>query len=106
MAGLLLYTATSDADGTMGGLSRQAEASRLLNLVMNGIRSMEWCSNDPLCIQSVQSTSEMTNGAACHACMMAPETSCERFNRLLDRWMLVGDPDDRAHGFFAPLLEL
>jgi len=106
MCGLLLYTASSDADGTLGGLSRQAFPDRLLSLVVNGIRSMEWCSNDPLCIQNVQSESEMTNGAACHACMMAPETGCERFNRLLDRWTLVGSPDDRASGFFSSLLDL
>lgn len=106
MCGLLLYTASSDADGTLGGLSRQALPDRLCALVVNGIRSMEWCSNDPLCIQDVQSESEMTNGAACHACMMAPETGCERFNRLLDRWMLVGSPEDRGVGFFSSLLEL
>jgi hypothetical protein len=106
MCGLLLYTASSDADGTLGGLSRQALPDRLLALVVNGILSMEWCSNDPLCIQDVQSESEMTNGAACHACMMAPETGCERFNRLLDRRTLVGTPDNRDAGFFSSLLEL
>lgn len=106
MAGLLLYTSASDADGTLGGLSRQADAQRLLALVANAIRSAEWCSNDPLCIQSVQSTSERTNKAACHACMMAPETGCERFNRLLDRWVLVGEPGRRDLGMFGALLEL
>jgi hypothetical protein len=106
MCGLLLYTASSDADGTLGGLSRLAFPDRLLSLVVNGIGSMEWCSNDPLCIQNIQSESEMTNGAACHACMMAPETGCERFNRLLDRWTLVGSLDNRASGFFSSLLEL
>jgi len=106
MCGLLLYTASSDADGTLGGLSRQARPEHLLPLVVDGIRSMEWCSNDPLCIQDVQSESERTNGAACHACMMAPETGCEHFNRLLDRWMLVGAPGARHLGFFSSLLEL
>lgn len=106
MCGLLLYTASSDADGTLGGLSRQAHPSRMLSLIVGGIRATEWCSNDPLCIQNVQSESEVMNGAACHSCLMSPETSCEQYNRLLDRWMLIGEPADRGVGFFSALLSL
>jgi len=42
--------------------------------------------------------------AACHSCMMAPETSCELHNRFLDRALLVGDGKDPAIGFFSALL--
>jgi Domain of unknown function (DUF1998) len=112
MCGLLIYTASADADGTLGGLCRQGSADRLIHLLRRAIRSCEWCSSDPLCIQGLQSSSELLNHAACHSCMLLPETSCEKFNRLLDRAMLVGLPvpasgDAPWHGdvgFFRPLL--
>ena len=104
MNGLLIYTASPDADGTLGGLSRQARTSRILEVVVDGILSMRWCSSDPLCIEGVLARSERQNPAACHSCLLAPETSCEEFNRLLDRALLVGTPDRRHDGFFSPLL--
>jgi hypothetical protein len=36
--------------------------------------------------------------------MLGSETSCEEFNRLLDRASLVGTPRDRAAGYFSGLL--
>lgn len=104
MAGLLIYTATSDADGTLGGLQRQGEASRIERTIIGALRAMEWCSSDPLCIQSMISGADGLSKAACHACVLAPETACEHFNRFLDRAMLVGLPDDQGVGFFSGLL--
>lgn len=104
-AGLLIYTATPDSDGSLGGLERQAKSARIRELVPAAIRAMEWCSNDPLCIEDVSTFSDPQNGAACHSCMMVPETSCEEFNVLLDRTMLVGSPTKRDTGFFAALLD-
>ncbi len=104
MAGLLIYTATADSDGSLGGLERQGRATRMNEIIPAAVRAMQWCSNDPLCIQDVSTFSDAQNGAACHACMMAPETSCEEFNVLLDRATLVGTPDDKDAGFFASLL--
>ena len=92
MCGLLIYTATADADGTLGGLCRQAKPDRLVALVLRALGSAAWCSSDPLCIEGAQSMSESLNLAACHSCMLLAETSCEKFNRLLDRAMLVGLP--------------
>ncbi|MBK8979629.1 MAG: DUF1998 domain-containing protein [Planctomycetes bacterium] len=103
MAGLLIYTASSDADGTLGGLSRQARPERFAQLLIDAIRSIAWCSNDPLCIHG-RASSEPLNRAACHACILASETSCEQFNQLLDRTVLLGAPGDRKVGFFARLL--
>lgn len=100
MTGLLIYTATPDSDGTLGGLSRQGRATLLLPTIRSAISSMRWCSSDPLCIQGIASLSEATNGAACHSCVLAPETSCEEFNGFLDRAYLVGTPDDQKVGFF------
>ena len=105
MAGVLIYTATPDSDGSLGGLERQGRSSRMNDIVPAAIRSQEWCSNDPLCITDVSTFSDPQNLAACHACMMAPETSCEEFNVLLDRAMLIGTPADKSAGFFAPLLD-
>ncbi|HON81862.1 MAG TPA: DUF1998 domain-containing protein [Methanoregulaceae archaeon] len=104
MAGVLIYTATSDSDGTLGGLQRQGEAARISPTVRAAIRDMEWCSSDPLCIEQVIAPPEHYSGSACHACCLAPETSCEQYNRFLDRAMLVGLPDDRGMGYFSDLL--
>ncbi|WP_199555250.1 DUF1998 domain-containing protein [Sandaracinobacteroides hominis] len=104
MCGVLIYTSTADADGTLGGLVRQGKPQRMERLVIDAIRSMEWCSSDPLCVKGFSSLSEGSNLAACHSCILAPETACEHFNRFLDRAMLVGTPDDPQLGFFSSLL--
>ena len=106
MAGLLIYTATSDSDGTLGGLQRQGEAHRIQRAVAAAIRAMEWCSSDPLCIQGTIAGSDGLSLAACHACVLAPETACEHYNRFLDRAVLVGLPDAPHAGFFSPLVEI
>lgn len=104
MTGLLVYTGTTDSDGSLGGLERQGKPDRINELVPAAIRDMEWCSNDPLCIEDVSTFSDAQNLAACHSCMMAPETSCEEFNLLLDRAMLVGKPANPKLGYFAAML--
>lgn len=105
MAALLIYTATTDSDGTLGGLMQQGHSQRFLDVMSSALQSMEFCSSDPLCILGVQSRSEPMNGAACHACLLAPETSCEEFNRLLDRALLIGTEHEHAMGFFRELLD-
>lgn len=104
MAGLLIYTATSDSDGTLGGLQRQGEAKRIERAVGAAIGAMEWCSSDPLCIEGMISGADRLSLAACHACVLAPETACEEYNRFLDRAVLVGRPGAPEVGFFSPLL--
>ena len=102
MAGLLIYTATSDSDGTLGGLQRQGEAVRIERAVAAAIQAMEWCSSDPLCIEGMIAGADGLSLAACHACVLAPETACETYNRFLDRAALVGLPDVPQSGFFSP----
>jgi len=104
MAGLLIYTATSDSDGTLGGLQRQGEPERILPAVQAAIRAMEWCSSDPLCIEGMVAAPENHSFASCHACCLAPETSCEQYNRFLDRASLVGRPGNQEIGFFSPMI--
>jgi len=105
MAGLLVYTATSDSAGSLGGLVAQGEPERLAGTIRSAIRRASWCSADPLCIESEASGTGGTNLAACHACVMLPETSCEHNNILLDRALLVGTPEDPHLGFFANIME-
>lgn len=91
MAGLLLYTAAPDSEGTLGGLVSQGEPGRLGRLIRQALESMQLCSSDPLCGEhhpGHDGTASL-HGAACHACQFAPETSCERGNKFLDRSLLV-----------------
>lgn len=104
MAGVLIYTATPDSDGTLGGLQRRANPDLLGPTIVGAIRSQEWCSSDPLCIVGELSAPESHSVAACHSCMMVPETSCELHNRFLDRALLVGDGVDPSIGYFSGLL--
>lgn len=104
MAGLMIYTSTTDADGTLGGLQRQGEAARIARTLRDAIEAQRWCSSDPLCIRDLMMVSNASNLAACHACLLAPETSCEEFNRYLDRALLVGTPEDPSIGFFSEWL--
>lgn len=104
MAGLLIFTSSPDADGTLGGLARQGESRNIVNTFEDGLASMTWCSSDPLCIQGIHSKSEPANGAACHACLLAAETSCEEFNAFLDRALLVGTPREPSLGYFEDYL--
>ena len=105
MAGLLVFTSSPDADGTLGGLARQGESGSIVGVFEECLASMSWCSSDPLCIEGIHSMSDPSNGAACHACMLAAETSCEEFNSFLDRAFLVGTPEVPELGYFSGLLQ-
>ncbi|WP_127360885.1 DUF1998 domain-containing protein [Actinacidiphila soli] len=102
MAGILIYTATSDSAGSLGGIVAQGEPGRLEIALRSALQRAEWCSNDPLCMESEASGTDSLNLAACHACVLLPETSCETNNTLLDRAALIGAPDGSAVGFFSP----
>lgn len=107
MAGILIYTAAADSEGTLGGLLGIGENEEgLYYLVRESLRSMALCAGDPLCAEHEVDTGGRTvHGAACHACLFAPETSCERGNRYLDRTALVPTTDSKhaPNAFFAPL---
>ncbi|RZJ47198.1 MAG: DUF1998 domain-containing protein [Brevundimonas sp.] len=105
MAGLLLYTASGDSEGTLGGLVRQGEPERLRETVRSAVRNAVICSSDPLCIESGGQGLFSLNLSACHACSLLPETSCEEGNLLLDRALVVGTPEDSSIGYFASFLD-
>lgn len=97
-AGILIYTAAGDAEGTLGGLARQAEPERLTATVAAALQDAVWCSTDPICMESSGQGLAGLNLAACHACALVAETSCIHMNSLLDRGLVVGD--GLAPGYF------
>jgi hypothetical protein len=88
--GVLLYTGTSDSEGTLGGL---VEVGRRIHEHMRQALEMgELCSNDPVCAEhQPENTHErrFLQGAACHGCLLIAETSCEQRNDFLDRALVV-----------------
>ena len=104
MAGILIYTSSSDSDGSLGGLVRQGESDLLESTVRNMLQEASWCSSDPLCIESKSQGFNSLNYAACHACTLLPETSCEAVNCLLDRASVVGKTTEREIGYFEELI--
>jgi hypothetical protein len=99
--GLLLYTGTPDAEGTMGGL---VEAGRnIARYLKHAIDLGRLCSNDPVCAQHApenQHECRFLQGAACHGCLLIAETSCEQHNDFLDRALLVSTIDGNGAEFF------
>lgn len=106
MAGILIYTASGDSEGTLGGLVRQGRPEFLTRVFTTALTEATWCSSDPLCVESEGQGLGGLNLAACHACCLLPETSCEEFNRLLDRGLVVGLPDRPELGFFSGLVQV
>jgi hypothetical protein len=106
MAGMLIYTAAGDAEGTLGGLVRLGHPERLGPVVQRALSRASWCSADPVCSENLGGQgAQLANLAACHSCALLPETSCETINHGLDRAMLVGTPFDRSRGAFSSLVE-
>ncbi len=102
MAGILLYTAASDSEGTLGGLVSLGEPEHLERHLNQALEEMRLCASDPLCAEHHPYREGTTlHGAACHGCLFAPETSCERGNKYLDRALIV--PIVTAHdlAFFS-----
>jgi len=102
MSGILIYTADGDSEGTMGGLVRMGDAGIIETVVLNSIENARWCAADPVCSEIGKRDGqglEKINLAACHNCCLLAETSCEEFNRLLDRGVLI----DKELGFFKKL---
>ena len=103
MYGVLLYTASGDSEGSLGGLVRQGETGRIEDTIISAMENASWCTSDPVCIQSVGQGPESLNLAACHNCTLLPETCCEVGNRLLDRGTVVGTLEDKKIGFFSDI---
>lgn len=102
-AGILIYTAAGDMEGTLGGLVRQAEPPRLGSNLISALYDARSCSSDPVCFESRGQGIRGLNLAACHGCTLAAETSCQVHNLLLDRVLLIGK--EEVTGFFEEVLD-
>lgn len=101
MAGMLLYTAASDSEGTLGGLTTLGEPVSLGRHLRQALETLRLCASDPLCAEQRPSTDGRgIHAACCHACLFASETSCERGNRYLDRGNLIATFAERGTEFF------
>jgi hypothetical protein len=100
--GILLYTGTSDSEGTLGGLVQTGgKLARYLRLALDLGRL---CANDPVCAQrspDAQHEEQPILGAACHGCLLVSETCCERRNEYLDRALVVATVQGLVCEFFV-----
>jgi len=100
MAGVLIYTAAADSDGTLGGLVELGESEMLGRLIDQALERASVCASDPLCSEHEPSDDRTLHAAACHACTFVSETSCEKGNRYLDRAFLVKTFKTKNTAFF------
>lgn len=103
MNGILIFTASSDSEGSLGGLVRQGEPTRFGAILADAIDHARWCSSDPLCLESSGQGFNALNLAACHSCSLLPEPACELRNSFLDRATLVGTKDAPEAGYFSDI---
>ena len=100
--GILLYTGSPDAEGTLGGL---VETGRHIDRhLQSALELGKLCSNDPVCAQHEPPNvheARFLHGAACHGCLLIAETSCEQHNDFLDRALVVPTVEDLGTEFFA-----
>ena len=105
--GVMLYTASVSSQGSLGGLVRIGEGKRFLKILKDSIKQSTRCSRDPMCFENnpekIKKAGIITSnmgGSSCYSCTLLPETSCENFNNLLDRWT-ISNPE---YGFFKELI--
>jgi len=98
--GVLIYTGSPDAEGTLGGLVLASRniARHVQHALANGVL----CSSDPVCAGHQPSIHDHQPllGSACHGCLLISETSCEQRNEYLDRALVVPTVDSRGAEFF------
>jgi hypothetical protein len=100
--GILLYTGSVDAEGTLGGLVEVGR--RITRHLKKALELVQLCSNDPVCAQHEPHHAQerrFLHGAACHGCLLIAETSCEQFNDFLDRALVVPTVTNQDSAFFS-----
>jgi hypothetical protein len=100
--GILLYTGTSDAEGTLGGLVQAGK--RIPQYLRLALDLGRLCANDPVCAQRSPDShhnDQKALGAACHGCLLISETCCERRNEYLDRALVVATVQNLGCEFFV-----
>ena len=103
MTGILLYTGSSDKEGSLGGLVELGNIDQMTNLMRDAFQEALVCTNDPECMSNLPA-GKNSNGAACHSCCMISETACENGNRMLDRGLVVPIPGREDCSYFKELV--
>ena len=102
-SGILLYTASPGAEGSLGGL---VEVGRRLERYLHHALDLgRLCSNDPVCAahrpdNEMGGADRFLEGASCHGCLLISEPSCERMNMYLDRTLVVPTVESSQFAFF------
>lgn len=99
--GILLFTGSPDAEGTLGGLVQAGR--KIERYVRDACELGALCSNDPVCAQHDPGDpheERFLSGAACHGCLLIAETSCERRNEFLDRALVISTVSQAGSEFF------
>jgi len=99
--GILLYTGSSDSEGTMGGLVEVGR--RFEKHLAAALEIGKLCANDPVCAQHDPSNiheGRFLHGAACHGCLLIAETACEQRNEFLDRALVIPTIVNHGAEFF------
>ncbi|KOP81466.1 hypothetical protein AMS60_02590 [Bacillus sp. FJAT-21945] len=104
MAGILLYTGSTDQEGSLGGLVEMGEIAKLRKLIIDALEEATFCASDPDCSVQTPNEDNHLNGASCFACTMMAETSCETGNRLLDRSLVIETMDSEIKPFFEGII--
>jgi len=103
MSGILLYTGSSDKEGSLGGLVELGNIDKLIVLMRDAFQEALLCTNDPECMSNLPAGNN-SNGAACHSCCMISETACENGNRMLDRGLVVPISGREEQAYFKDLV--
>ena len=106
MCGLLIYTASGDSEGSLGGLLQRTKVGLFENSIRQAVLEQNYCSQDPVCLETENQGIEGLNSSACYACCLLPETSCENSNLLLDRKTIIGSLENPELGFFNDLINM
>ncbi len=93
MSGVLIYTAVADIVGSLGGIIESAEPNSFIALLDGVFKHAQWCSLDPVCSEHEGQGPGWLNRAACHACALIPEPSCDFGNVFLDRVFIKGSEE-------------
>ncbi|WP_404430963.1 DrmB family protein [Sutcliffiella horikoshii] len=100
MAGILLYTGSTDQEGSLGGLVEMGGTDNIRKTLFAALQEAVFCASDPHCANLEPSEENHFNGCSCFACSMIAETSCETGNRFLDRSLVVRTMDSEIKPFF------
>ena len=104
MAGILLYTGSSDKEGSLGGLVELGTVEQMQILMRDAFQEALVCTSDPECMSTLPA-GKNSNGAACHSCCMISETACENGNRMLDRGLVVPLTGREETSYFRELVK-